>query len=286
MQVRKLHQLISVCLFGGKVKACLELKSKTTPFHTELNVSSHMQLGLIHFPFALSCSLWFSFHFVQESFFSITFHTWLAFIGKLLFPFVKVNPHALIVWALREVCFLWNWNVSRLSLLLWLKKKKKNCYFQNVFWSFLCSGVLRFFHCIYHLVQLLKSKVLMRAFVGCRAHSMNLGMAPSLAPLGQGQRVRQEGTEGDLKLLKTQKNCVGTWKAWACSRPFQQRLGRFSSLQPFVFWFHTSVLQSHLFILKLLWGRRYFLSCVLHNAQNISFPTAIQIIRKPSAVSM
>lgn len=46
----------------------------------------------------------------------------------------------------------------------------------------------------------------MRAFVGCRAHSMNLGMAPSLAPLGQRQRVRQEGTEGDLKLLKTQKN--------------------------------------------------------------------------------
>lgn len=133
MQVRKLHQLISVCLFGGKVKACLELKSKTTQFHTELNVSSHMQLGLIHFPFALSCSLWFSFCFVQENFFSITFHTWLAFIGKLIFPFVKVNPHALIVWALREVCRLWNRNVSRLSLLFFYGLKKKELLFSKRF---------------------------------------------------------------------------------------------------------------------------------------------------------
>lgn len=93
MQVIKLHQLFNVCLFGGKVKACLELKSKTVAFYTELNRSSHMQLGLIHFAFALSRSLWFSFHFVQENLFSITFHTWLAFIGKLIFPFVKVNAH-------------------------------------------------------------------------------------------------------------------------------------------------------------------------------------------------
>lgn len=80
-----------------KVKACLELKSKANAFHIECNVYHDMQMVLIHFPFVLSLSLCFSYYFVQKNFFLITFHTWLAFIGKLIFPFVKVDLRELNV---------------------------------------------------------------------------------------------------------------------------------------------------------------------------------------------
>lgn len=43
----------------------------------------------------------------------------------------------------------------------------------------------------------------MCVFSGCRAHSINLGTTPSLSLLEKVYRVRQEGTERDLKLLKT-----------------------------------------------------------------------------------
>lgn len=79
--------------------------------------------------------------------------------------------------------------------------------------SFFFLFLFSFLFYIYYVMQLVKTKVFLCGFSGCRAHSINLGTALPLFSLKIGYCQPESAETLKLFSLVEELRCAGTWKA-------------------------------------------------------------------------